>query len=47
MVPVLPINAIESKPATERLQALADILHSALYKFAVHKAIRLHTCVLS
>jgi len=35
------------KPATEREQVLADISHSALYAFAVYKAISLYTCVLS
>jgi len=32
-------------PAIERVQALADISPSALYAFAVYKAISLHTCV--
>jgi len=35
-----------NKPAIERVQALADILHSALYAFGVYKAISLHTCML-
>jgi len=30
-----------------RLQVLADISRSALYAFAVYKAISLHRCVLS
>jgi len=36
-----------NKPATERVQAIADILRFALYAFAVYQAISLHTCVLS
>ena len=39
--------ATQSKPGTERVQALADISHLALYAFAVYKAITLHTCMLS
>ena len=35
-----------NKPAIEGVQALADILHSALYAFGVYKAISLHTCML-
>jgi len=31
----------------ERVQALADILRSALYAFAACKAISLHSCMLS
>jgi len=31
------------KPATQRVQALADISRSALYAFAMYKAISLHT----
>jgi len=34
-----------SQPAIERVQALADISRSALYAFAVYKAISLHTCI--
>jgi len=33
------------QPTIERLQALADISRSALYTFAVYKAIILHKCV--
>ena len=35
------------KPAVQRVQALADTSRSALYAFAVYKAISLHTCMLS
>jgi len=35
------------KPASQRVQALADISRSALYAIAVYKAIRLRTCMLS
>jgi len=35
------------KPAKERVQALTDISHSALYAFAKYKAISLHACMLS
>jgi len=38
------INSIE--PATQHVQALADISRSALYAFAVYKAISLHMPVL-
>jgi len=33
--------------AIERVQALADISHLSVYAFAVHKAVSLHTCMLS
>ena len=36
-----------TKPATQRVQALADSSCSALYALALYKAIRLHTCMLS
>ena len=35
-----------NKPAIEHVQALADILRSALYAFAVYVAISLYTCML-
>ena len=45
---LLPSRArMLEKPAIERVQALADISRSALYAFAVSKAVSLHTCVLS
>ena len=43
------ITGNDKQPAmgAKRIQALADISRSALYAFAVYKAIRLHSCVLS
>jgi len=41
------VGGASFKPATERVQALADISRSALYRFAMYKAISLHTSVLS
>ena len=35
------------EPGIQRVQALTDISRSALYAFAVYKAISLHMCVLS
>ena len=35
------------KPSTQRVQALADILRSVLYAFAVYKTVSLHVCMLS
>jgi len=35
------------KPAIQRVQVLADISRSALYAFAVYKAISLHMYMLS
>jgi len=35
------------KLGIERVQALANISRSALYAFAMYKAISLHTCMLS
>jgi len=35
------------QPATQRVQALADISRSMPYAFAVYKAISLHTSMLS
>ena len=34
-----------TEASIERVQTLADISRSALYAFAVYKAISLHTCV--
>jgi len=36
-----------TQPAIERVQALANISRSALYAFAVHKAVSLHKCMSS
>jgi len=35
------------EPGIERVQTLSDISCSALYAFAVYRAIVLHTCMLS
>jgi len=37
----------KQKPATEPVQALADISRSALCAFAVYRAISLHRCVVT
>ena len=40
-----PVGETSDNQPYEPVQALADISRSALYAFAVYKAIRLHTCV--
>jgi len=49
LILVKPLHDVRAvfKPAIERVQALADVSHSALYTFAVHKAVSLCMCVLS
>jgi len=38
------VNSNNGQPAIDRVQALADISCSALYAFALYKAVSLHTC---
>jgi len=50
--PTLPIASslwlgFQAQPAIELVQAHANISRSAVYAFAVHNAISLHTCMLS